>query len=424
MIKFLIKGLWRDKSRSRLPIIVVTIGVTLTVLMHAYITGFMGDTIEMNARFTNGHIKVMSAAYAENMDQMPVDLALMNVEELLTTLSNEFPDTEWAARIKFGGLIDAPDSRGETRSQGPAMGFGIDLLSSQSREAQRLNLEKALRQGKMPSGPGEILLSDAFALKLKVTPGDTVTLIGSSMNGSMTMYNFIVAGTIAFGVEIMDRGTIIADIRDVRMALDMPDAAGEILGFMNTGFYENTKALEMAGDFNKKYTTDTDEFAPVMKSLSQQGNMGQYVAMSEIWSMYVSLIFIFAMSLVLWNAGLLGGLRRYGEVGIRLAMGEEKGHVYRSMIWESVIIGLAGSVLGTALGIFFAWLIQTYGINISGMMKGASVMFPDTIRARITPPDFYIGFFPGLISTVLGTMLSEIGIYRRQTARLFKELEA
>lgn len=424
MIKFLIKGLWRDKSRSRLPIIVVTIGVTLTVLMHAYITGFMGDTIEMNARFTNGHIKVMSAAYAENMDQMPVDLALMNVEELLTTLSNEFPDTEWAARIKFGGLIDAPDSRGETRSQGPAMGFGIDLLSSQSREAQRLNLEKALRQGKMPSGPGEILLSDAFALKLKVTPGDTVTLIGSSMNGSMTMYNFIVAGTIAFGVEIMDRGTIIADIRDVRMALDMPDAAGEILGFMNTGFYDNTKALEMAGDFNKKYTTDTDEFAPVMKSLSQQGNMGQYVAMSEIWSMYVSLIFIFAMSLVLWNAGLLGGLRRYGEVGIRLAMGEEKGHVYRSMIWESVIIGLAGSVLGTALGIFFAWLIQTYGINISGMMKGASVMFPDTIRARITPPDFYIGFIPGLISTVLGTMLSGIGIYRRQTARLFKELEA
>jgi putative ABC transport system permease protein len=424
MIKFLIKGLWRDKSRSRLPIIVVTIGVTLTVLMHAYITGFMGDTIEMNARFTNGHIKVMSAAYAENMDQMPVDLALMNVEELITSLRDGYPETEWAARIKFGGLIDAPDSRGETRSQGPAMGFGIDLLSSQSRETQRLNLEKALRQGKMPSGPGEILLSDAFATKLKVAPGDTVTLIGSCMNGSMTMYNFIVAGTISFGVEIMDRGTIIADISDVRMALDMPDAAGEILGFMNTGFYDNTKALEIARDFNRKYLTDTDEYAPVMKSLSQQGNMGQYVAMSEIWSMYVSLIFIFAMSLVLWNAGLLGGLRRYGEVGIRLAMGEEKGHVYRSMIWESVIIGLVGSVLGTALGIFFAWLIQTYGINISGMMRGASVMFPDTIRARISPPDFFIGFIPGLISTVLGTMLSGIGIYKRQTARLFKELEA
>jgi len=51
-------------------------------------------------------------------------------------------------------------------------------------------------------------------------------------------------------------------------------------------------------------------------------------------------------------------------------------------------------------------------------------MMPNRIRARITPPDFYIGFIPGLISTVLGTALSGIGIYRRQTSMLFKELEA
>jgi putative ABC transport system permease protein len=52
MIKFLLKGLIRDKSRSRVPVIVVTIGVTLTVLMHAYIVGFMGDIIEINARYS------------------------------------------------------------------------------------------------------------------------------------------------------------------------------------------------------------------------------------------------------------------------------------------------------------------------------------------------------------------------------------
>ena len=47
-----------------------------------------------------------------------------------------------------------------------------------------------------------------------------------------------------------------------------------------------------------------------------------------------------------------------------------------------------------------------------------------TIQPRITPRDFYIGVIPGLFSTVLGTMLSGRGIYKRQTARLFKELEA
>ena len=152
--------------------------------------------------------------------------------------------------------------------------------------------------------------------------------------------------------------------------------------------------------------------------------MGQYVELTKVWSVYISAVFVIAMALVLWNAGLLGGLRRYGEIGIRLAMGEEKGHIYRSMIYESIFIGTAGTILGTAIGLIFAWLLQTYGINISGMMEGASLMMPTHLRARITPPDFYIGFIPGLLSTVLGTMLAGIGIYKRQTARLFKELEA
>ncbi|MZP54747.1 MAG: hypothetical protein GT600_04800, partial [Bacteroidales bacterium] len=86
MIKFLLKGLLRDKSRSRLPVLVVTIGVTLTVLMHAYITGFMGDIIEINARFSYGHLKVMTRGYADNMRQSPNDLALLNVSSLIDDL--------------------------------------------------------------------------------------------------------------------------------------------------------------------------------------------------------------------------------------------------------------------------------------------------------------------------------------------------
>ena len=152
--------------------------------------------------------------------------------------------------------------------------------------------------------------------------------------------------------------------------------------------------------------------------------MGQYVALSKGWTAYISAIFIVAMALVLWNAGLLGGLRRYGEFGVRLAMGEEKSHVYRTLIFESVFIGIAGTIVGTVFGLFFAWLIETYGIDISGMMKGGALMMPSTIRAKITPVDYYLGLIPGLISTVLGTMLAGIGIYKRKTAQLFKELEA
>ena len=50
-------------------------------------------------------------------------------------------------------------------------------------------------------------------------------------------------------------------------------------------------------------------------------------------------IFVLSMSLVLWNAGLLGGLRRYTEFGTRLAIGEDYSHIYKTMIYESVLIG-------------------------------------------------------------------------------------
>ncbi len=424
MIKFLFKGLIRDKSRSRLPIIVVAVGVMLTVFLHAYIVGFMGDTIETNARFSTGHVKVMTRSYSDNMQQIPNDLAITGISSLLNDLDREFPGFEWSPRIQFGGLVDAPDETGETKSQGPALGFGMDLLSGGSREPERLNLQKSLVRGKLPDSPGEILLSETFSRKLKVNLGERVTLISSTMFGGMAIHNFVIAGTLLFGQEGLDRGTIIADIEDVRMALDMKDATGEILGFFRDGFYNDDLALSEADRFNASYSSVSDEFAPIMKSLSRQGGMGTYVNLAKGWSTYISLIFIFAMSLVLWNAGLLGGLRRYGEVGIRLAMGEEKGHVYRSMIIESVMIGIIGSVFGTILGLSFAWLVQEYGINISGMMQGSAMLMPEVIRARITPPDFYIGFLPGIAATVIGTMLSGIGIYKRQTARLFKELEA
>jgi putative ABC transport system permease protein len=424
MIKFLLKGLIRDKSRSRLPILVVAIGVMLTVMLHAYIKGIMGDTIEMNAKFSSGHVKVMTKAYAENMTQMPNDLALLNSGGLLKDLEKQFPGMEWAQRIQFGGLIDAPDEKGETKAQGPALGIGLDLLSAGTKEPDRLNLTKSLVRGNMPGKKGEVLISEEFSRNLSVNPGDRITLISSTMNGSMTIYNFTVSGTLSFGTEVLDRGTVIADIEDARNALDMADATGEILGFFKNGFYNEEIAVQNASLFNSAYSGNPDEFTPVMKTLSQQGSMGQYVNLSDDLANYIAMVFVFAMSLVLWNAGLLGGLRRYGEVGIRLAMGEGKGHVYSTMIYESVMIGVAGSAIGTLFGLFFAWLVQKYGIDISSLMKSSSLMMPTTLRTHLTQVDFYIGFIPGLLSTVIGTMLSGIGIYRRQTARLFKELEA
>ena len=137
----------------------------------------------------------------------------------------------------------------------------------------------------------------------------------------------------------------------------------------------------------------------------------------------MSFIFIVAMSIVLWNTGLLGGLRRYSEFGIRLALGEEKKHIYLTTIYEAVLIGLIGSVVGTALGLALSYFMQSHGLDMSKIAGNVGMMIPSIYRAEVTPSLFYIGFIPGLIATVLGNGLAGFAIYKRRTSQLFHELE-
>jgi putative ABC transport system permease protein len=340
----------RDKSRSRMPVIIVAVGVTLCVFLHAYINGVMNDSIELNARLSYGHVRVVSKAYAENISQLPTDLALIGTGALTRELNRKFPEATWVERIQFGGLIDAPDKNGETKSQGPVMGIGIDLLSGKSGEVERMNIAKSLVRGHLPEKPFEVLLSDQFSQKLKVNPGDEVTLMGTTMNGSMSYQNFMVAGTVSFGVKVFDKGTIIADINDVRVALDMNDAATEIAGFLNQGYFSEELAFDIKDRFQSQYSNAAnDEYAPVLLTLKDDAIMEQLIDLSRYMGTIISIVFMLAMALVLWNAGLLGGIRRYGEFGIRLAMGEEKKQVFSTLIYESLMIGIAGSVMAQHL---------------------------------------------------------------------------
>jgi putative ABC transport system permease protein len=395
--------------------------VALTVLAQGWFSGILNDVIDSNAKFDTGHVKIMTRSYAENKGQTPNDLALDNVSTLLTLLKADFPELDWTPRIRFGGLIDIPDEAGETRAQSPAFGLAIDLTPG-SGELERLRIHESIITGAMPQNPGEILISHELAQRLKVDVGEAATLISSTMYGSMAVANFTVAGTVQFGMKAMDRGAMIADIQDIQTALDMQNAAGEIVGFMQPIYKEKTiQPVKTA--FNARPETVDDEFAPQMFALPDQNGLNEYLIYANSVSGILIFMFVCVMSLVLWNTGLIGGIRRYGEIGVRLAIGEHKGGVYRSMVLESVAIGLAGSIIGTAIGLAFSYWIQVKGINLGSMMGNTSLLMPVIVRTRISEMSFFIGFIPGLLSTVLGAALAGIGIYKRQTAQLFKELE-
>jgi putative ABC transport system permease protein len=417
------KGIIRDRSRSLLPVIVVAIGVFFVIVLDGIIGGMMNNMVRMTANFQTGHLKVMTRAYAENEEQLPLDLALLDVDALLDDLGSRFPGLEWNTRIRFGGLLDIPDEHGETRAQGPVSATAYDLLSPGSREAERISLQKAVIAGRLIEANSETLLSADFAERFQVKPGDTLTFFGSTMYGSMSFTNLCVAGIVRFGNSALDRGAIIVDIVSARQLLDMDNAASEILGFLSGGEYDFKQIEAIKSSFNALHSGNDDEFAPVMLQLADQQSMGETMVYIDFVTYIMVVLLVLSLSIVLWNTGVLGGIRRYSEFGVRLALGEGKGHIYRSLLTESLFIGLIGSCLGTVCGLAVSLYLRKYGIDYGSAIDNLGMMINSVIRSEITPRMYYIGFIPGVASMLAGSALAGIAVYRRSTATLFKELE-
>ena len=423
MIKFIIKGILRDKSKSIIPIAVISVGVMVTVMMSGFLEGIFSDVINQNAKLDTGHVKIMTKPYAENKEQLPNDLALLEISELIDSLNLNYPDLIWTPRIKFGGIMDVPDSSGNTKSQGPGMGLAMSIQNKESGELQRLQLKKSLNKGRLPERSGEIILSDDYATKLNISPGEKITFFGTTMEGSMVFQSFEMTGTVRFGSPLMDKGTFIIDISDAQNMLDMENGTGELLGYFKDNRYDDQKALIISENFNTKFNESKDEYAPIMLTLKDQNGLRESLDMGDAFSGIFIFIFILAMSLVLWNTGLIGGLRRYNEFGIRLALGESKNNVFKLLLIEASVIGTIGSIIGTILGVVFCYYLQEVGIDISEDTANSTIIMPSVMRAYVTPNLFFIGFIPGLFSMLFGTALAGRGIYKRETARLFKELE-
>jgi putative ABC transport system permease protein len=404
----------------------------LTVFLQTYLHGLNANMSDASAAFSTGHLKVTSRAAATEGEQASNELALSGVGSLVDELRRQFPEVIWTPRVRFAGLLDIPDQNGQTKAQAPVFGFGINLLAADSPDRKIMHLERAIVRGRLPSAAREILVSDSLARQLGVGPGATATLISTTLFGSMAVSNFTIAGTVDFGVRAMDRGAMLADLADIQSALDMDDSATEVLGLFGDSLYRRSAADAIAGSFNAP-RSGGDEFSPVMMTMHGQPGVAELLDYIEIVASAGTAIFTIVMSIVLWNAGLVGSLRRYGEIGLRLAFGEDKGQLYRAMLVESLAIGLFGSIVGTGggraapgrvLALAPSYWMQVHGLDMGYLFANSSLMVNNVIRTQITAASFAIGFVPGVLANLIGTAIAGVGIYKRQTATLMKELEA
>ena len=426
MIRFLSKGLMRDRTRSFFPLLVISLTVALVVFGSGFMRGVMNSMLLDTAVMLTGHEKIVTRAYNEESELMPNDLALLGSGELIEKLGIEYPEFFWTPRITFAGLLDVPDKNGETKTQGPVIAMGIDFFSEESRQVEIWELKKSLTEGNLPSRSNDAIISSKLADQLNVSIGEKVTFIGSTMDNAFATYNFYVTGTFNLRKGQTDRQMMLVDISGARSALDMNNAASAIFGFYHDLYYDDQKTVDLRTSFNATNSDSSDMFSPIMLALRDGNQMGSMVDISNAMLAIMGSIFLIVVMVVLWNMGLMNGLRRYGEVGLRLAIGEPKGHVYRSLITEALIIGIIGTILGTGIGIAITYYVQVNGIDYTKgieALSNSSIIMPNVFYAQVTSDLFYIGFFPGVLATVFGTMLAGVAVYKREMAQLFKDLE-
>ena len=427
MINFLFKGLIRDRSRSFFPLIIITSIVAIIIFFSGFLNGIYNSLFFNTALVNSGHIKVVTHAYNLEYQLLPNDLALLESDKLINDLEERYQDYMWTRRITFAGLLDVPDSNGETLMQSPVFGLGIDFLSNNSKQFKVWGIDDKITKGEIFSNKNEILLSEKLAERLNVNPGNIVTFIGSTMDGAFSTYNFLVSGIFNLNLGPIDKDMMIVDIKGAEIALDMDNASSEILGYEKNLFFDDKETVFMRNEYNIQFSDTTDVYRPFMLALRDSNQMSTIVDFSNVIMFIIMALFLIVVTLVLWNMGIMNGLRRYGEIGMRLAIGETKRHVFKSMIVESLMIGFLGSLFGTMIGISITSYLERVGLDYSkaiDSLNSSNFAMPNVFYPQVTSELFYIGFIPGILATVFGTMLAGRAIYSREMAQLFKELEA
>jgi putative ABC transport system permease protein len=97
--------------------------------------------------------------------------------------------------------------------------------------------------------------------------------------------------------------------------------------------------------------------------------VGLYSRQVNVMKLIIALIIVLSIS----NTQTMSVLERTSEIGTSMALGVTRAQTMRRFVFESLVIGLVGGVIGLALGMVLAKLISIVGIPMPpppGMARG------------------------------------------------------
>ena len=216
--------------------------------------------------------------------------------------------------------------------------------------------EEHLMEGTLPRLSGEprskdILISDAVARKMDVEAGERVEMVFVDERGGVIRDRFAISGLFATGVDFIDEGYVLTDMRNVARIYD---GNHSIATGYELWLTEDADANIVAERLNAElielfFEEGIDAEAFSLERLFPV--IFGWLATHDVNAMLVIVIMIIVALLNIATALLIIVLERQRMIGELRALGFRRGDVVRVFFFRALFIVLRGVAWGTMLGI-------------------------------------------------------------------------
>lgn len=354
-LKLATRSLLRNRRRSLITVTAVAIGLAGLVFLWGYIDGINRQMIANITSYLTGHVQVHQKGYH---DDPTLDLAFDGPEGI-------------AARIKAqpGIAAVAPRIEGEALASGPEKTRGVFVVGvDPSRESAITTLTRAVRAGSYldAAEPQGILLGDRVAEILRVAVNDEVTLVTQAADGSIGAGRYRVRGIYDSGIDMIDSAYVF-----------LPLPAAQSLYALEGRVTTLAVRLDELGAVPGVAAALSGKLGAAFEVLGWQKllpRLADNVAFHEMFTYMILFVVFGVVTLGIANTILMGVLERIREFGVMMALGTAPGQIARVVLYEAVLLGLAGIVVGNALGLGIVAWFGRRGIDLAQYAQAVQMM--------------------------------------------------
>src|SRR6266542_3219065 len=356
MISGTLKGLLGRKFRAVLTALAIVLGV-------AMVSGTYVLTDTISAAFDNifsGSYKNTSAVISGKQIVKFSSSGNATVPESLLGRVTRLPDVEAAA----GQIFDLNSSSDYAKlidrngkaigGTAPTFGFGFGGVDS------RFN-PLTLLEGRWASGPTQIVIDAATAKGHDFGLGDR---IGVSAQGPIR--NYRITGIAKFG-NVDSLGGATFAIFDVATAQERLHKQG-VFDAISVASKSGVSPEQLKREIQPILPPSAEVKTGAEQAKSNAKDTKEFTKFIQLFLLAFGGIALFVGAFVIFNTLSITVAQRSREFATLRTLGASRRQVLRSVIVESLALGLAASLVGLALGVALAkglsWLMATLGMSL------------------------------------------------------------